>query len=234
MPDLGIVEMPPTGVFRGAYLGTVVAVNDPASLGRVQVRLLSFDGVEDQDAPIWARVAVPFAGGQRGAFMLPAVGDEVLVTLVNGDSRQAVVLGGLWNGANRPPETLGGQGNQIDRWTIVGKAGTRIAIVEEKTGQATIRLSTPGNVSAELTQTASGKIELTAASMTVTLDSTGVLVETLYGSSVHVTNQSIDVNAITVNVNAPQAIFSGRITCQSIETGTITAGVYNSGPGNVW
>src|SRR5262245_53713099 len=116
------------GVFNASYLATVIAVDDSEKLGRVQVRLFAFDGPSGQDGPLWARVAVPFAGGKRGSFMLPDVGDEVIVTFVNGDPRLAIVFGGLWNGRDAPPEQLGGK--TVDRWTIVGKAGTRIAIVE--------------------------------------------------------------------------------------------------------
>src|SRR4029434_8606413 len=117
-------------VFGATYVAEVVAVQDPDNLSRVQVRLPNFDGVEGQDAAVWARVAVPFAGKNRGAFMWPDVGDEVLGRFMKRDPRMPVVVGGLWNGNAGPPETLGGSGDRIDRWTIVGKAGTRIAIVE--------------------------------------------------------------------------------------------------------
>ena len=81
-----------------AFLGTVVNVLDPAGLNRVQVRIYNTDGIADQDMPVWARVAVPFAGGKRGAFFIPDVGDEVLVVLLSGDPRFPVVVGSLWNG----------------------------------------------------------------------------------------------------------------------------------------
>ena len=38
------------------------------------------------------------------------------------------------------PETLGGAGDAVDRWTIVGKKGTRIAIVEEQRSRSTANL----------------------------------------------------------------------------------------------
>jgi uncharacterized protein involved in type VI secretion and phage assembly len=141
------------------YLAEVVDVKDPQGLARVQLRIISYDGLANQDAPVWARVAVPFAGSKRGAFMIPDVGDEVLVSFINGDSRLPVVVGGLWNGSARPPETLGGSGDHVDRWTIVGKAGTRIAIVEESSGQEKILFETPGGVSGELTDSGGGKVE---------------------------------------------------------------------------
>jgi len=49
------------------FLATVVNVKDPQNRNRVQVRLYNADGIADQDGPAWARVAVPFAGGNRGA-----------------------------------------------------------------------------------------------------------------------------------------------------------------------
>src|SRR5260370_35206002 len=80
-----------------SYLARVVSVNDRDSLSRVQVRLLSYDGVSQQDGPMWARVALPFAGRNRGAFMLPDVDDDVLLHFVNGDSRFPIVFGWLWH-----------------------------------------------------------------------------------------------------------------------------------------
>src|SRR5690606_2497379 len=145
-------------------------------LGRVQVRLLSFDGVAGQDASIWARVAVPFAGESYGAFMLPAIDEEVLVTFVNGDPRMPVVVGSLWNGSAAPPESL--PGDDVDRWTVVGRAGTRIAVIEERGGDATISLTTPGGVSAVMKQSAGGSVEVKAAGATLKIDTGGIKLST--------------------------------------------------------
>src|SRR5688572_19004143 len=71
----------------GVYLARVESTQDPNNLARVQVRILSFDGLQGQDGPIWARVAVPFAGSGRGAFMIPSQGDEVAIQFVGGDVR---------------------------------------------------------------------------------------------------------------------------------------------------
>ena len=146
MSDQGLLKQLTPMLHGGSYLAEVFAVNDPEQLGRVQVRLLSFDDVEGQDAPVWARVAVPFAGDGRGSFFIPDVGDEVLVSFVNGDPRLPVVIGGMWSGSAEVPEQLGGSGDRVDRWTITGKAGTRIAIVEEQPADATISFTTPGGL----------------------------------------------------------------------------------------
>ena len=68
------------------------------------------------------------------------------------------MIGGLWNGNAQAPETLGGAGDRVDRWTIKGKAGTRIAIIEETSGEEKIRFETPGGVTGELTDASGGKV----------------------------------------------------------------------------
>jgi uncharacterized protein involved in type VI secretion and phage assembly len=220
------------GWLSASTLGEVVSVQDPAGLSRVQVRLLSFDGVGDQDGPVWARVAVPFAGSERGAFFIPDVGDEVLVTFVNGDPRWPVVVGSLWNGGAAPPETLGGSGDRVDRWSFVGKAGTRIAIVEAASGHPTISLTTPGGVSATLTDADGGALELTAAGSTITIDTQGVTVDT--PATVTVRASRVQVSALQVKVDAPMADFSGIVKCQTLLATTVVASVYTPGAGNVW
>jgi uncharacterized protein involved in type VI secretion and phage assembly len=222
----------PAAAVCASYLAKVVSVKDPDNLARVQVQLFNFEGFPDQHAPVWAQVAVPFAGDNRGAFLLPDVGDEVLVTLVNGDPRLPIVLGGLWNGRAQPPETLGHDRSRVDRWALVGKAGTRIAIVEENAGQATISLTTPGAVSATLTETAGGKIELKASGHTVTLDSQGVSVVT--SAKVSVQANTLDVTAGQVTVNAAQSTFSGIVQCDTLLATTVVATTYTPGAGNVW
>jgi uncharacterized protein involved in type VI secretion and phage assembly len=222
----------PVELFSATYLAEVVAVQDPENLSRVQVRLLNFDGVDDQDAPVWARVAVPFAGDRRGAFMLPDVGDEVLISFVNRDPRFPVVVGGLWNGNDKPPETLGGAGDRIDRWTIVGKAGTRIAIVEESPGQAVISFETPNGVSGELTDKGGGKIEFKGAGTTITVDSGGVSVQT--PSKVKVQASQVEVTAGMVTVDAAMSQFSGIVKCDVLQATTVIASTYTPGAGNIW
>ena len=61
MTTMKVFDLPP-GLYGASYLAEVVDVDDPQGLARVQVRLLSFDGLDRQDAPVWARVAAPFAG----------------------------------------------------------------------------------------------------------------------------------------------------------------------------
>lgn len=225
--------LPGPGVLYGSYLAEVVSVNDPDSKSRVQVRLFGFDSFSEQDAPMWARVAVPFAGPSSGAYFIPNKGDEVVVQFVNGDPRQPVVIGSLWNGNSIAPETLGGARESVDRWAIVGKAGTRIAIVEEQSGQEKITLTTPQNqVSVALTQESGGKIELKAGQCTVTIDSQGVSIQT--PSKVSIQGSTVQVQAGSVTVDAGISKFSGVVKCDVLQATTVIASTYTPGAGNVW
>jgi len=214
------------------HLAKVTSVNDPDGLNRVEIKLLSHSGSPQQDGTLWARVAVPCAGNNKGAFFIPDVDDEVVVSFINGDSRYPVVLGSLWNGHDTAPETLGGSGNAVDRWTLVGKAGTRIAIVEETSSTATIKFTTPNGVSGELTDDGGGKIEFKAAGTTVTIDTQGVTVDTPLNVKVQATQ--VTVSAAMVKVDAPLSRFSGVVQADTVITNSVVSASYTPGAGNIW
>jgi uncharacterized protein involved in type VI secretion and phage assembly len=228
MDAIHMFEIATPGVFNASYLGEVTSVEDPESLGRVQVKLLALDAVNDSSNHVWARVAVPFAGHNRGAFMLPDVGDEVLIHFLNGDSRFPIVVGGLWNGSATPPETLGG--SSVDRWTIVGKAGTRIAIIEESS--PTISLTTPGGVSAVMTDESGGKVKIQAAGTTITIDTQGVSIDT--PGKVKIQATQVEVTAGMVKVDAAMSQFSGVVKCDTLIATTVVGTTYTPGAGNIW
>jgi uncharacterized protein involved in type VI secretion and phage assembly len=218
----------PIAWWAGAQVAKVVSVQDPQSLSRVQVQLLGPDA--DNDAPVWARVVVPFAGDNYGAFLIPDVDEEVLVIFVAGDPRNPVVVGSLWNGGTSIPETIGG--SNVDRWTLTGKNGTRIAIVEESSGQEKVEIETPAGVKATLTDESGGKIKLEAAGNTVTMDTQGVSVQA--ASKVKVSASQVEVSAGMVKVDAGMSKFSGVVKCDTLIATTVVGSTYTPGAGNVW
>lgn len=232
MSDLTLLKQLIPTLYGGSYLAKVVAVDDPEGIGRVQIRLFGFDGPEAQNAPLWARIAVPFAGNDRGTFFIPDVDDEVLVSFVGGDPRQPIVLGGLWSGSAAVPEILGGSGDRVDRWTITGKAGTRMAIVEEQPATSTISFTTPGGVSGELTDSGGGRIEFTIGGTTVTYDNQGVTINTAMNVKVQAT--TVEITASLVTVNAGMSQFSGVVQADTIITNSVISSSYTPGAGNIW
>lgn len=213
----------------GAHIGTVVSVVDPDSKSRIQVQVMGAD--TGNLAPIWARVAVPFAGNNRGAFLIPDVGDEVLLVFIGGDPRFPVVAGALWNGGTSVPETIGG--DRIDRWTLTGKNGTRIAIIEASPGQEKVEIETPLGNKATLTDAAGGSLKLeTTTGTSITLDSKGVAVTT--GAKVDINASTATLTAGQVTVNSAMATFSGVVQCQTLIASSVVATSYTPGAGNIW
>ena len=98
----------PEGHFYGVAVGVVTNNQDSEGLGRVKVR---FPWLSDEDESHWARVLTPMAGNQRGLYFLPEVDDEVLVAFQHGDIRFPYILGALWNGKDKPPESNNGANN---------------------------------------------------------------------------------------------------------------------------
>ncbi len=217
----------------GAFVATVINVQDPNSLNRIQVRVFDTDGISDQDGAVWARVVVPFAGDNRGCFFIPDVGDEVLVVYLGGDSRYPVVLGGLWNGHDTAPDSFGGSGTSVDRWTITGKARTKIAIIEDSTGP-TIQFTTPGQLTGKMTDS-DGSIEFSDINQTsIRIDSSGVTINAPTAQVQVTAAASMTLTAPMLTVDAAMATFSGVVQCQVMQATTVVATTYTPGAGNIW
>lgn len=107
----------------GICIGVVTNNQDPDGLGRVKVR---FPWLSDAVESNWARVLAPMAGKDRGIYFLPEVNDEVLLAFEQGDIRFPYVLGSLWNGKDKPPET--NKDGKNDRRTIKSRSGHKIVL----------------------------------------------------------------------------------------------------------
>jgi uncharacterized protein involved in type VI secretion and phage assembly len=86
----------------GVAIGIVKSVDDPRKEGRLQLEFPWMPGGENS---AWAPVAAVMSGSNRGFWMMPEVGDEVLVGFEQGDFDHPFVLGFLWNGKDQPPES---------------------------------------------------------------------------------------------------------------------------------
>ena len=154
----------------GLVVGIVTDNNDPDGLGRVKVKYpwLSSDHASD-----WARVAVVGGGAQRGIEFLPEVNDEVLVGFEMGDIHFPYVLGGLWNGQDKPPKANSAavSGGKVQQRVIATRAGHLITLddtdggggitIQDKSGN-TIALDSGAN---KLTISIKGDAALTAQNL---------------------------------------------------------------------
>ncbi|MFZ4409507.1 MAG: type VI secretion system Vgr family protein [Paracraurococcus sp.] len=114
--------MPATAPFRparttpvpriaGAQTAIVVGASGKETwtdkYGRVKVQF-HWDryGKKDETSSCWVRVAQGWSGVNWGAFALPRVGQEVVVTFLEGDPDRPLITGCVYNGDNPVPYTL--------------------------------------------------------------------------------------------------------------------------------
>lgn len=217
------------GWLQAAYLARVVSLDDPERRERVQVRLFAFDGPDDQDAPLWARVVCPFAGANRGAFFMPDVDDEVLVVFMNGDPRHPLVIGGLWNGASAPPASLADEGNRYKR--IRSKNGV-VVTLDDRRGQERLVLETPAGQRVTLADGPGTVTVEDGSGNRIVLDAAGIRIEA--AAEVKVQAATVKVSAGMVTVDAAMAKFSGVVKCEVLMATSVVSSSYTPGAGNIW
>src|SRR5687767_11679495 len=228
MPRELVFDRPPAWLNAG-NLARVVSLDDPESQNRVQVRLIAFDAIGDQDAPLWARVVAPFAGQNRGAFFMPDVDDEVLVLFTNGDARFPLVIGGLWNGASPAPADLGPEGNRYKR--IRSRNGITITL-DDQQGQETLTLETPGGQSVVLKDGPGAITCEDSNGNSIKMESAGITIQA--AAKVKVQAASVEVSAGMVTVDAAMAKFSGVVKCETLISTSVISTSYTPGAGNIW
>ena len=89
-----------SGQMPGLVIATVTAVDDPLGQGRIK---LTYPWLDESLESDWVPVAAPFAGPDRGLYMMPEVGDEMVAGFLHGDFNHPIVLGALWNGQSEVP-----------------------------------------------------------------------------------------------------------------------------------
>lgn len=125
--EADILDAPAAGLLPGVgglHIGVVDGFeDDPEEHLRVKVLLPT---VGAQGEAVWARLAAPDAGKERGFAFRPEAGDEVVVGFFNDDPRQPVILGGLYGPTNVLPADIGDPVKDNFKKGIVTRQGTKI------------------------------------------------------------------------------------------------------------
>ncbi len=193
-----------SGGFPDRRLAGVVAaqvsdVNDPQGRGRVK---LTYPWLSDTYVSDWARTVQPGAGKDRGAMMVPEVGDEVLAAFEQGDIRRPYVVGGLYNGVDTPkagPTALVDSGSgEINRRSFVSRRGHRLDFLDQtgRTEGVTIRT---GDDKLQLLMDATG------TKLTVHSDGT-VLVEAGKGVTVDAASSTVELKGGDIKLTGKNGV----------------------------
>lgn len=136
-------------VVQGAQTATVVGKAgeeiDTDELGRIKVQF-HWDrrGKKDEQSSCRVRVAQVWAGKEWGAMHIPRIGQEVIVSFLEGDPDRPIVTGRVYNGSHQPPYKLpanatqsgiksrsskGGDGKKFNEIRFEDKAGSEELVV---------------------------------------------------------------------------------------------------------
>jgi uncharacterized protein involved in type VI secretion and phage assembly len=169
------VKVPPiTPVPQPCYEkqhAVVVENHDVYGLGRIRVRFLWMD--ETQECP-WIRVVSQYAGKGKGLYMLPEIGEEVIVDFMGGDATQPYVIGTVHNG--KATTKFGNAGNDIK--AIQTRSGIKV-IMNDKEGSLSLEDKNGNGVQMDgdgtVTMKSKDKIVLACGESKVELNKDGTL-----------------------------------------------------------
>lgn len=187
----------PEEQIRGVALAVVLDNVDLEGEGRVQLQLPWLPGFEP-----WARVVAPVAGRGRGLWLIPQVGDEVLVAFDGGDVNSPYVLGALWNGTDTPPTQ-----SSMDAVTktILHTPGGHVVELDDQAG--TVKITTIAGQKATL---GPDKIQLEAGSSKATLQTSGsVTIESSTDLTLKTTTLKLQGTSVSIEASADLSLKGG-------------------------
>lgn len=100
-PQTAIVTNAKGSLKNTAGPGQKANVNTDKS-GRVRVRF-HWDVATAADSSCWVRVSQAWAGSGYGSLMIPHVGNEVVVSFLEGNPDRPLITGRVYNSLNKPP-----------------------------------------------------------------------------------------------------------------------------------
>jgi uncharacterized protein involved in type VI secretion and phage assembly len=219
------------GRWYGVFPATVLEITDPDGMGRVKVTLPWSADTGGDRYEAWARLATFMGGNNRGSWFIPDVNDEVLVSFEGGDVRRPYVIGGLWNGQDKPPETMDGAGNN-DKKVLRSRNGVKITL-DDQDGQEQFIVETPGGQKITL-KDGPGTVEIVDSNgNSIKMETSGITINASAKVTINAGAQ-VAVSAGMVQVDAGMSKFSGVVQCDTLIATTVVGSTYTPGAGNIW
>lgn len=95
------------------------------------------EGTEDDKSSCWIRVSQTHAGKGFGSVDIPRVGEEVIVSFLDGDPDRPIIIGRVYNGHNMPPNGLPASGmvSGLKSNTTPGGGGNNGIMMDDTKGK---------------------------------------------------------------------------------------------------
>ncbi|MER6771502.1 VgrG-related protein [Streptomyces bacillaris] len=167
---------------------------------------LKFPWLDDTYVTDWVRT-VQWGGNGGGGVFSPEVNDEVLVGFEQGLLDSPYVLGGLYNGIDRPSEhdvpLVDKTSGKVNRRSLVSRSGNRLELLDTPRGPSGVRLASGNKRLEVLLDERKNEIALTVFApgskrpqSSVTLSSSGITLDAGTGN-VEVKGRSVTINGKT-------------------------------------
>jgi len=188
----------------GVATAKVTDNEDPEGLGRVKV---TYPFRDTDDESYWARIATEMASKEYGTFFLPEVGDEVLVAFEDGNIRYPFVVGSLYNGKRKPPQSNGNGSNDVRE--IKSRSGHVLDFDDTKNAEKVEIETSAGHTITLDDSTGSEKITIEdkTGSNTIEMNSTAGEVSVSAGDTLSLSAKTIELSADKeVKINAKSKV----------------------------
>lgn len=218
------------GHWYGVFPALVTDIKDPDGQGRVKISLPWSPDTGSSKYEVWARLATMMGGDNRGSWFVPDVNDEVLVAFEAGNPRRPFIVGCLWNGKDKPPESMDGGGNNYKK-VLRSRNGVKITL-DDQDGQEKMILETPGGQKITM-KDGPGAVEIVDSNgNSVKLETSGITITA--AAKVTVNASQVNVSAGMVKVDAGMSKFSGVVQADTVICNSIISASYTPGAGNIW
>jgi uncharacterized protein involved in type VI secretion and phage assembly len=228
--------------------GQVTDNKDPENLGRVKVRFPFLGGKAKDNETSWCRVARPVSHQNAGDWILPDVGDEVLISFENNDLGRPIIVGSLYTETHSPPQT--GRDSDFNKdgknalRAIVTKSGHTL-LFDDTSGKETVllkgsqghsltfnkdgfKIETQGGEKITLKNKNSITIQSTQGH-TLMMDEKGVQIQNKNGDRVELSDQGITIKtAQKVLIAGSSKIELGEGASKSLVFGEDLMQAFNS------
>lgn len=218
------------GRWYGAFPALVTDIVDPEGLGRVKIALPWSPDTAGARYETWARLATFMAGNNRGSWFIPDVDDEVLIVFEGGDPRRPYVIGSLWNGKDKPPESMDGAGKNFKK-VLRSRNGVKLTM-DDTDGREQFVLETPGGQKLTL-KDGPGAVEIVDSNgNSIKMEASGITITA--SAKVTINASQVAVSAGMVTVDAAMSKFSGVVQCDTMISNSVISASYTPGAGNIW
>jgi type VI secretion system secreted protein VgrG len=180
----------------------VVENNDVKGLGRVRVK---FHWMTNEERTPWLRMTMPHAGDGKGIFIMPEIGEEVIVAFEGDNSAKPYVIGTVFHG--KAKAAFASSNNHIK--AIQTRSGNKI-VMNDQEGSIQVEDKDGNHVKMD----GSGNIKV-ISNNSMTFECGESKIEIRKDGVISITGKTIDISSsgnTAINANATVAVKGSLIT----------------------